>query len=110
MGEIVRNTIAERILIFMTHNDGQEITPARKIYSSVLYEVILKPFISVKSKYQHLLLDGPYVKMIVNVLVNGSINLKTDNLEEGMIKAFFEHEGVKYATVYYLTDSEKKKL
>ena len=110
MGEIIRNTKAERILVFMTHNDGQEITPARKIYSSVLYEVIARPFVSVKQKYQHLPLDGPYMKMLVDVLANGSTSMTLSSMPEGMLKSLYNHEGVKFACQHYLADTQRKKM
>ena len=110
MGDIVRNTKAERILVFMTHNDGQEITPARKIYASVLYEVITKPFVTVKQKYQHLPLDGPYMKMLVSVLSDGMTSTKVSALDEGMLKSLYEHDGVNFACKFYLADTQRKKM
>lgn len=110
MGEIVRNTKAERILVFMTHNDGQEITPVRKIYASVLYEVISRPFVSVKHKYQSLLLDGPYMKLLTDILANGAASVTVESLSEGMLKGMYVHEGVKFSTHYYLADTMRKKM
>ncbi len=110
MGEIIRNTRAERILVFMTHNDGEEITPVRKIYASVLYELVINPFKSVKSRYQHLPLDSQYMKMLLELLTEGTVSCIAKNLEESMLKGIYEHEGVKFSQQYYLADSKRKKM
>jgi hypothetical protein len=110
MGEIVRRTRAERVLVFMTHNDGAEISPAKKMYASVLYELVIKPFKSIKAEYQHLPLDGHYVKLLLNVLTNTVNESNTKDMDVSMLKGIYAHEGVKFAQQHYLADSKRKKM
>jgi hypothetical protein len=110
MQDMLYNTSIKRVLVLSTHNDGLEIKPGSKLYTSVLYELVQEPFLSMKLKYQNIPLDAAYVQMLVQVLANGKVAANVANMKPGLLKDIYQIEGVGYSEIYYLADSKRKKI
>jgi len=110
MQNILDKTQMKRILIFASHNSGQEIKAGVKLYTSVFYEKLNSPFKSVKQEYQDVPLDADYVNMLVEIMTKGEIIVHTNKIQNGLLKAIYDQEGVKLSIVLYLTDSKRKKV
>lgn len=110
MQDIVSNTDIQRVLVMATHNDGQEIKPGSKLYTSVAYEQVSHPFQSVKALYQNIPLDSDYVSILLEILNKGKKAYHVKNMSTGLLKTIYDTEGVAYAEIYYLADSHRKKI
>jgi hypothetical protein len=110
MQNILDKTIMKRILVFASHNSGQEIKAGVKLYTSVFYEKLNSPFKSVKHEYQDVPLDADYINMLIEIMTKGRIIIRTQDMPHGLLKAIYEQEGVKLSKVLYLTDSKRKKV
>ena len=110
MQDIIDNTPINRVLVLATHNDGSEIKPGTKLFTSVLYEKLNGNFKSVKGEYQNIPLDAEYLNMLVELLNKERVVMHVPTAKDGLLKSIYEKEGVKYSKVIYLADSKRKKI
>ena len=86
----------DRIHIVYTSNGGGIPSPGVPIYSSVLYEAASDTLQPVKEKFQRLLLDQSYSKMMENLVVSGIWAAKINEMERGFFKDACQANGIVY--------------
>lgn len=102
MHTIVEKTSVTRLLIIKAHNSGGWIRPDTPLYITVLYEDYTRPLESMKDDYQKMLIDEDYLRMLKDLTVTKKLQIDPKMLKEGILKAKYDGEGVKFAEVYFL--------
>lgn len=103
---VVAKTNCERFLILKVENGGGKPRVGANLYASVIFESLKKPFISVKSEYQRLLVDPMYVKMLSDIGLTQHNPLHVNKMKSGILKRLYQSEGVKYSEIHYIGETD----
>lgn len=98
---VVKNTPAERFLIFRSQNQKNRT-------ASVILEEYRKLIKSVYSEYQGLTLDADYLAMLERILEGETVKVFTKELpENALLKRIYEAENIECAIVFELHKTKK---
>ena len=100
--DIGTHTSAIRVLVLASHNGGLRPTADNPPMSSVLYEYCAEGNNAVKPTWQGQPVDAPYVRLLKDVMENGSVELVTHDMKPGILKDVYESSGVERSMVYSL--------
>lgn len=108
MQVMLRECRANRILILKTTNGGGRPKLSGRLYSSVIYEVFEYPLSSVKDNWQNQQLDPSYMRILyeANNSTDGRLIVKTDKLENGILKDVYVGSNIKEAWIYRVLERE----
>ena len=53
-------------------------------------------------KFDDIKVDVPYISMIIEMLMVGSVKLKVSEMQDCFLKRAYDDEGIKYSEVYFL--------
>jgi len=100
---------SDRGLILYTSNGGGIPKAASIVNTTVLYEVVqnhsLEP---VRSTFQHIALDEAYAHMLREVILNGYVFGRTEDLKPGFLKYQYAKEGVKWFYIWQILVTEDR--
>ena len=97
-----------RSLILKTENGGGVPRLGASLFSSVLYEALSGKGASLRKGWQQERLDEEYVKMLIAVMANGQVHLKTEEMPECRLKTLYEANGVNEAMVFLIAVEETR--
>lgn len=103
MNDCIADTVADRIMIFTTHNgDGMPglFKPFKisALYGSNLYK-------DTKHLYQNVPVDESYTKMLLTIQEKKSYYFNTEVSDQCLLKMIYENEDVKHSQIHWLIDS-----
>jgi len=107
MNYVINSTTADRFTILKTSNGGGKIHPAHPIYVYVLHEDWRPPSKPIKHRYQRVLLDAEYVRLLDKLLREKEVGLKTSDMVDCFLRRAYVRMGVKYAKLYYLAHNSE---
>ena len=110
MTRVIENTAAQKVLILYLHNGGSQPAVGKPLYSTALYEVNqseMEPKIATWSKQR---VDKQYTQMLVDMINsdNGSVILKTDEMEKGILRDVYKADGITFSRVSHLGSHNPK--
>lgn len=107
MNRVMQHTAVKRFLILKAENGGGRPAIDAKLYISTIYEDFRHPFTSVKTKYQRVITDAELNKLLITISREGHKNIETKMLQRSLLKTIYETDGVAFAQVFYLTETDR---
>lgn len=105
---MLRKSVCHRILILKTTNGGGRPTLTGKLYGSVIYEAFETPLTSNKNNWQNQLLDNSYLELLFEMNKSGFLNVKTEELPEGILKDVYTNDGIVQSWIFKITERENE--
>jgi len=106
MEKVTSETPVDRFLILVGHDSGNIPNPMHPYYSKVLWQNLKdksgKDNETLIRKFDDVKVDVPYISMIIEMLLKGSVKLKVSEMPECFLKRAYISEGIKYSEVYFL--------
>jgi hypothetical protein len=103
--EILDKTLADRFVIFNTHNgNGQPNYYKPYKVSHVQFDTTNKATLNNIRKYDELYVDNEYTKMLLNIQNNPEhkVRIVVSEMPNGLLKAIYKKEKIKYSEVYFI--------
>lgn len=100
MNNVLRNTNAERFLIYESRNGNGLPSLSTQLHISVMYEDYTDPFQSVKNSYQKLEADRAMIETLKQVYDSGDVIYFTADMPDGMLKEMYINQGVSWAYIF----------
>lgn len=104
---VVENTNVQRVLIMKAHNGGGLIRPDTPLYVTVLYEDYTHPLTSIKADYQKIEVDEPYVRLLMDLILQKNVSLDVGVLKPSILKISYDSQAIKYAEMYYIRQNRR---
>lgn len=106
MQEMLNYVGGNRLLLLRLENGGNVPEVTKPLYVTVIEETYNNPVSAIKSRWQHRLVDIPYIKMLVK-MGRGSITVDTENLEdECILKNAYKSAGIQRACICYVSTTK----
>ena len=106
MEKVTKETPVDRFLILVGHDSGNIPNPMHPYYSKVLWQNLknknVKDNETLIRKFDAVKVDVPYISMIIEMLMVGSVKLKVSEMQDCFLKRVYIDEGIKYSEVYFL--------
>jgi hypothetical protein len=104
--QLLQDSEVERFLIVMITNGGGDPHPGAKLYATAVVNELDDMNQHRAKDYEMIEVDTDYIERIIRAKAIGKQVMKTAYMPDGMLKAFYETERVKYAELYYLFSTE----
>jgi hypothetical protein len=102
-----------RVLVVRLENGGGVPQLGTVQHISVINEVVLPDGLRpMKQEFQNMVIDGSYQKVLVNMLAQSEVVVKTTDLDAGFMRAMYDSDGVKQTIkllITHLPDIGKQK-
>ena len=108
MQDVMQTLGSDRCLLAYSSNGGGIPSAGNEAKCSILYEVKDRTLDSVRQNWQNVPLDQGYIKMLSQVVVNGSWHGTPEQLEPGFLRDMYETEEVGYAYIHEIAKTKKK--
>ena len=99
MEKVTKETPADRFLILVGHDSGNIPNPMHPYYSKVLWQNLknknVKDTETLIRKFDDIKVDVPYISMIIEMLMVGSVKLKVSEMQDCFLKRAYDDDGNK---------------
>lgn len=102
MQRVINNTDADRFLILGLHNGGRKLDVHSKRYITIFEEVNNPNVPSIKGDYKKVMVDGPYIHLINQLISQGVVFGWTKDLPGGLLKEAYQKDGINYYHIFYI--------
>lgn len=113
MEEIANTTRYERVMVFKGEDSAGVLAAGKKLYISAMYEKLRKDNDKLNS-VQHLIhrweADTHYYQLFSQMLSNGRVILKTEELPDSKLRRLYASQGVSYCEVGHLMTTKNSAL
>jgi len=96
----IAETSASRIIVFKTHNGGGRPSLSSKFEVSAMFGSNLR--IDTKEKFQNLMVDEEYTRMLLEVITGKKKFLTTSDMESSLLERIYKDENVGHSIIYPL--------
>lgn len=103
---LLRETGCVRALVLRAENGGDVPIVGKDLYSSVVYEVYDRAFVSMKDRWQRRPLDEAYIDLLLEVAKRGKASVVTNELTPCALKDLYVSIGIQGAVMIRLKARE----
>lgn len=97
-----------RVAVLRAGNGGSVPRIGKEMKVTMLYNSYDVEERNKKKEYKNIECDHHYIRMLVDITKEGSVQLDVDKMYDGaMLKNIYASEGIKYSEVHYITETEK---
>lgn len=100
----------QRVLILKFSNGGKTPAADAEVYITVLYEDNDASVSEVKHKYQKVLADENYIKMLRNLLEEKELSLYTKDMLPGLLRNAWSVDDVRFGKVFHIHTNRKRTI
>lgn len=99
MDQIVKKTDAVKVVLLKAHNGGGTPKIGNELNSTVLYEVSNDDEYPVFRAWRQQKLDKNYIRMLMNLIIDKTLNIVTEELPNSALKDIYLSHGIVFSKV-----------
>lgn len=104
--ETVKDSDVQRVMVFMLTNGGGVPRIGSKLYATAIVSVTDQLLAHKQPEYKSLEVDMNYLEMLISAMAAGKYVMMTDAMPRGMLRDIYMNEGVKYAEIIPLLQTQ----